>query len=148
VSLELKSNDPKWRGVPISLTTGKKLQEKLSEIRVYFKKTQTAQANLLKLRIQPREAIELELWIKKPGYEQALEKLPLDFSYKQYFDKLPDAYEQVIVDAIRSRANLFASSQEVLASWEVLQPLLDNWDNHQLKIYKPGLTAEQVMKNT
>jgi len=148
VSLELKSKDPDWAGVPIRLTTGKKLKQKLTEICIYFKKTQTAQTNLLKLRIQPHEAIELELWVKKPGYEQELEKQHLDFSYKQYYEKLPDAYEQVIVDAIRSRSSLFASSAEVIASWEVLQPLLDKWDTQQLTIYKAGSLIEQILGNT
>ncbi len=146
VSLELKSNDPIWHGVPIRLTTGKKLNQKLTEIRVYFEKTQSAQTNLLKMRIQPKEAIELELWIKKPGYDQKLEKLPLDFSYEQYFDKLPDAYEQVIVDAIRSRTSLFASSGEVIAAWEVLQPLIDNWNSHKLTQYEPGSLVEDILE--
>lgn len=150
VSLSLKSTDSKWLAVPIQLTTGKKLAEKLTEIRVYFKKTQSAQTNLLKLRIQPKEAIELELWIKKPGYDEDLQKLPLDFSYSQYFGRLPDAYEQVIVDAMRARTNLFASSDEVLASWEILQPLLDTWQKHSSKIktYEPGSTVEQVLQDT
>ena len=147
-SVYLKSSDPKWQGVPIQLTTGKALADKLTEIRIYFKKTQSAQANLLKLRVQPMEAIELELWVKKPGYDQDLQKLPLDFSYQQHFDRLPDAYEQVIVDAVRSRANLFASSDEVLASWEILQPLLSDWDKRQPEIYESGSPVEQVLKNT
>jgi glucose-6-phosphate 1-dehydrogenase len=146
-SVYLKSSDPKWHGVPIQLTTGKALAEKLTEIRIFFKKTRSAQTNLLKLRVQPKEAIELELWIKKPGYEEELQKLPLDFSYAQYFDRLPDAYEQVIVDAVRSRANLFASSDEVIASWQILQPLLKAWDKLKPKTYEPGSTVEQVIKN-
>lgn len=148
VSVELNSADPSWRGVPIVLTTGKKLAEKITEIRIYFKKTQSAQTNLLRLRVQPREGIELELWVKKPGYEQTLQKLPLDFEYQQHFDKLPDAYEQVIVDAVRSRANLFTSNGEVLASWQILQPLLDAWDKYPLKVYRQGATAEEIIQNT
>lgn len=148
VALTLKSDSPTWQGVPISLVTGKNLSQKLTEIRVFFKKSQSAQANLLRLRVQPKEGIEIELWVKKPGYEQDLQMLPLDFNYQQYFDHLPDAYEQVIVDAIRGRANLFASSAEVLASWEILQPLLDKWDSLKLKTYKPSSTIEDVLKNT
>lgn len=146
-ALELESSDPKWRGVPIRLVTGKRLNEKLTEIKIFFKKAQSAQSNLLRLRVQPREGIELELWIKKPGYEQELQMLPLDFNYGQYFDRLPDAYEQVIVDAVRGRANLFAGSQEVLASWQILQPILDISDG-SLTTYKPGSTVDEVIKNT
>ncbi|HET6863754.1 MAG TPA: hypothetical protein VFH37_00945 [Candidatus Saccharimonadales bacterium] len=148
VSLKLKSNDPDWQGIPITLTTGKRLKTKQTEIRVYFKKTQAAQTNLLRLLIQPKVGVELELWVKKPGYEQELQKLPLDFSYQQYFDRLPEAYEQVIIDAIRSRNNLFASSEEVLASWKILQPLLSSWDAREPMLYKPGQTAQQVIHNT
>ncbi|HET7528757.1 MAG TPA: glucose-6-phosphate dehydrogenase [Candidatus Saccharimonadales bacterium] len=144
-AVTLTSADPNWQGVPIRLITGKNLDKRLTEIRVYFKKSQSAQANLLRLRVQPKEGIELELWVKKPGYEQDLQKLPLDFNYQQYFDRLPDAYEQVIVDAVRGRANLFASSEEVLASWEILQPLLDRWQDYPLKIYKSGDLAETIL---
>jgi glucose-6-phosphate 1-dehydrogenase len=144
-SLMLRSSNTKWRGVPIRISTGKKMAEKLTEIRVYFKRSQAAQTNVLRLRIQPKEAIELELWIKQPGYDQKLQKLPLDFNYQQYFDHLPNAYEQVIVDAIRSRANLFASSEEVLASWKILQPLLRSWDQLEPTIYKPGSTTEEIL---
>ena len=149
VAIELKSTDPKWQGVPIFLATGKKLNQKLTEIRIHFKsRSADSQANLLKLRIQPREAVELELWIKKPGYDQELQMLPLAFNYQQYFDKLPDAYEQVIVDAVRSRANLFASGDEVLASWEVLQPLLNDWAKREPLIYQPGSSIRDIHKNT
>jgi glucose-6-phosphate 1-dehydrogenase len=148
VKVDLVSTDPQWQNVPIRLVTGKCLNDKLTEIRVFFEKAQSAQSNLLKLRIQPREGIELELWVKRPGYDQDLQMLPLDFNYQQYFDRLPDAYEQVIVDAVRGRANLFASSGEVLASWEILQPLLDKWHDYELKIYQPGASAEEILKNT
>jgi glucose-6-phosphate 1-dehydrogenase len=45
---------------------------------------------------------------------------------------------------VRGRANLFAASGEVLASWEILQPVLDNWDN-RLIIYKPGANAQEIL---
>lgn len=145
VSLVLESGLPKWHGVPIRLTTGKKLNDKLTEIRVHFRRSQSAQTNILKLRIQPDEAIELDLWVKQPGYEQHLQKLPLEFAYHQHFAKLPDAYEQVIVDAIRSRFNLFASGEEVLASWRALQPLLPDWPRRQPLIYEPGNSFEEIL---
>jgi glucose-6-phosphate 1-dehydrogenase len=145
VSLNLESKNPKWVGVPIQLTAGKNLKEKLTEIRVYFRKSQAAQANLLRLRVQPQEGIELDLWVKKPGYDQNLQMLPLGFSYQQHFERLPDAYEQVIVDAIRSRSNLFAGSQEVITSWQILQPLLSKWDSYELNEYKPGTSAAELL---
>jgi glucose-6-phosphate 1-dehydrogenase len=147
VSFELESDDDNWRGVPIFLATGKRLKEKLTEIRVFFKKSQDAQTNLLRLRVQPREGIEIDLWVKKPGYDQELQMMPLDFSYQQYFDRLPDAYEQVIVDAVRGRAELFASSDEIIAGWRIVQPLLDRQDD-KLVSYEPGSSIEEVISSS
>ncbi len=148
VSLTLESSDARWKNVPITLSTGKRLDQKLTEIRVYLKKVGGSRPNLLRLRLHPNEAIELDLWIKRPGYDQKLQTLPLNFVYGRHFDRLPDAYEQVIVDAIRGRANLFASSAEVLASWRILQPLLESWQRGSAKIrtYRPGSSVEEVLE--
>lgn len=122
----LYSSDPIWKDVPLELTTGKALSEKKTEIRLHFRKSHEAQGNVLVLRIQPSEAVEMEFLAKKPGYERALETHAMAFTYPEDV-VLGDAYEQVLVDAIRSRKSVFASSGEILASWVVLQPLLDAW---------------------
>jgi glucose-6-phosphate 1-dehydrogenase len=147
VSLNIESTDARWQGVPIKLTTGKNLKEKLTEIRVYFKKVDEAEENLLTLRIQPDEAIVIQLWVKQPGYERRLQKIPHEFTYSKHFDHLPDAYEQVLVDAIQSNHSLFASSDEVLASWEILEAVQEKWtaSNDDLVIYKPGSTSEEIL---
>jgi glucose-6-phosphate 1-dehydrogenase len=148
VELKLRSEDPRWEGVPIRLITGKALDKKFTEIRVHFKKSKASESNRLTLRIQPHEGIELELWVKKPGYDQDLAQLPLDFSYEKYFGSdLPDAYEQVIVDAVRARSELFAGSQEVLASWALLDPVLRGWalDGSDLRFYKKGVNYKDVI---
>lgn len=146
VDLTLQSNDARWRGVPIRLTTGKNLSEKFTQIRIKFKKTTNSASNLLVMRIQPKEGIELDLWVKEPGYERKLKKLSLSFAYGQHFGRLPDAYEQVLIDTMRSNHSLFAGSGEVLASWAVLDPILKKWQNEgSLAKYKPGATISQVL---
>lgn len=145
-AVTLESSDKRWAGVPIRLVTGKNLSEKMTEIRVNFKQTDQSQANSLVLRIQPHEGVEIDLWAKKPGYERDLQHLPLSFDYSEGADRLPDAYEQVLVDAMRSRASLFASSEEVLETWRILQPVLDSWENDEdLKLYDPGSSLEQIL---
>lgn len=147
VSLTLFSNDPRWKGVPLVLTTGKGLSEKTTEVKIHFRKNHEAQSNCLVLHIQPNEGIEIELFTKKPGYDREFEAQKLSFSYPDD-TVLPDAYEQVIVDAIRSHKSLFTSSDEVLESWRVLQPLLDTWgmDAAVLPKYAKGLTVESITK--
>jgi glucose-6-phosphate 1-dehydrogenase len=150
-ALQLQSSDPRWQAVPIYLACGKNLDQKLTQIRINFKRGSETEANMLVLRVQPREGIELDLWVKRPGYERAVEKKTLSFSYEQDFkDRLPNAYEQILVDAIRGSHSLFASSQEVLESWRILQPIIDYWklSKDDLIIYKPGSSVEEVLQNT
>lgn len=126
VQVPLHSNDPRWIDVPLVVTTGKALAEKRTEIRVFLRSRGSAEGNQLAFLIYPREGVEIELYLKRPGYERTLEPHALTSLLPQAV-RLPDAYEQVLVDAIRGEHALFASAEEVLASWRVVQPLLDAW---------------------
>lgn len=145
VSLTLNSQDERWKSVPLTLTTGKALNKKTTEIRIHLKKSHEAQSNCLTLRIQPNEGVEIELFTKKPGYEREFQTQKLSFNYPED-TVLPDAYEQVLVDAIRSHKSLFTSSDEVLRSWQILQPLLDNWSmtNEPLRKYSVGSSTHTI----
>jgi len=138
-AIELTSNSPTWQGVPLTLATGKSMDRKTTEVRVYFRKNHEAQTNRLIFKIQPYEGVEIELYTKKPGYDREFERQRLSFEYPEEI-KLPDAYEQVIVDAIRSKKSLFATGNEVLRAWEVLQPVQQHWDmnSSDLKTYSRG----------
>jgi glucose-6-phosphate 1-dehydrogenase len=104
--------------------------------------------NLLILRIQPREAIVIQIWVKQPGYERRLQKIPHEFTYNTHFDHLPEAYEQVLVDAMSSNHSLFAGSEEVLESWRILKPVQQKWleSTNDIKTYSPGSTIEEILK--
>lgn len=145
VSLELRSRDPKWQDVPLVLTTGKALDRKATEIIVHFRKEHEAQSNRLIFKIQPDEGVTVELYAKKPGYDREFYAQQLSFSYPEE-TVLPEAYEQVLVDAIRSRKSLFTSSDEVLQSWRILQPVLTAWgmDDEPLKTYPSGNATHNI----
>jgi len=146
VSLDLCSHQHHWMGVPIRLITGKALNETTTEIRIRLKKTEAAQSNCLIFRIQPNEGIDIELFAKKPGYNREFEARNLSFNYPAD-TKIPDAYEQVIVDAISSQKSLFATSDEVLQSWRILQHVQDEWRENEpeLKIYPKGSTVDSIL---
>jgi glucose-6-phosphate 1-dehydrogenase len=137
-------NNDRWREVPVRLLTGKALDERKTEICVTFHGTPDAASNQLRFRIQPDEGIELDLVTKQPGYAQELQAAVMDFSYSNDFNNHghPNAYERVLVDAVRGDHTLFATSQEVLASWRVVQPVLDAWakQSDDLLFYKPGVS--------
>lgn len=143
------SNDPKWQGVPIQLISGKALAKKSTEIRIHYKKDTDTEANILTLRIQPQEGIEIIMWAKKPGYSNEVEELPLHFMYKDHYQSLPEAYERVLVDAIRSDRNLFTSSAEVLAAWKLLEPIQHAWSMHNddLRFYKKGADITDILED-
>lgn len=146
VSVQLVSTQPRWLDVPITLTTGKALDKKITEVRIHLKKMSEAQSNCIVFRIQPDEGIDIELFTKKPGYERRFETrhLQLDFIGDA---KLPDAYEQVLVDAIRSHKSLFTGSDEVLRSWEILQPIQDAWsmDGSEIPTYTIGSDPNAII---
>ncbi len=146
VSVNLYSNDETWKGVPLRLTTGKALDKKCTEINVHFKRQCSTQTDYLTFRIQPHEGIEIALNTKRPGYDNKLVEQHLSFTYPEEVS-LPDAYEQVIVDAIRSRKSLFTSSEEIIRSWEILQPLVENWSMCPPEIpkYKKGESAQAII---
>jgi glucose-6-phosphate 1-dehydrogenase len=126
VSVKLHSTAPQWKNVPMYLLTGKALSEKATEVRIHFLKFHEGQSNCLIFRIQPNEGVEIDLFTKTPGYDREFEKQALQFSYPEH-TRLPDAYEQVLVDAVRSRKSLFTGGDEVLRSWQILQPVQAAW---------------------
>lgn len=143
-------DNDRWQGVPISIWTGKGLAEKRTEIVVTFKNGQQP-PNRLRFRISPNEGIEIELLAKKPGYATTLQPALMDFSYGSSFNDYshPNAYERVLVDAIRGDHTLFATSQEVLAAWRVVQPVLDGWSeasNQDLKTYPMSSYGSDLAK--
>lgn len=145
VSLELRSSDPTWAGVPLFLTSGKALSRKKTEVRVHFRKTYEAQSNYLIFKIQPNEGIAIDLVTKKPGYDREVEHQKLSYMYPTD-TRLPDAYEQVLVDAIASHKSLFATSGEVLRAWEILAPLQESWRQQTaIKSYPIGSDARSVL---
>lgn len=146
VALQLASTAPQWQNVPIYLVTGKALNEKTTEVRIHFRKFHDEQSNCLILRIQPNEGVEIDLFTKTPGYDRQFEMQKLQFSYPEN-TRLPDAYEQVIVDAIRSHKSLFTGSDEVLRSWQILQPVQNAWmmDQTSLKSYPQGSAISDVV---
>lgn len=141
-ALRLKHTAERWQGTDILLETGKAMGRKTTDITVEFKTPHERRRNSLIFRIQPDEGISLDLVVKEPGLEDRMHHAALDFRYHDTFHDRQhiDAYERVLMDAVRGDRSLFASDREVLATWRTLQPVLDAWENssHGLLTYEPG----------
>jgi glucose-6-phosphate 1-dehydrogenase len=142
-ALRLYINNERWRGIPINLQSGKYLGTKKTTISLTFANPPDGDAtNTLTFSIQPNEAIDIDLCVKRPGFDNMIDTATMEFTYRRAFDDHghPDAYERVLVDAIRGDHTLFATSDEVIAGWRIVQPVLDQWSKNAdgLRIYKQG----------
>jgi len=147
VSMKLKSSLEKWLGVEISLTTGKALKEKLTEIKISYRKEKDHESNELSLQLQPKEEISFNMWAKRPGYEYRVSPHNLSFKYKEHYDILPEAYEQVLFNAINGDHSLFTTSDEVIEAWKIIDAIQKKWKKNgdDLRIYKKGSNIEEII---
>ncbi len=152
VALKMFIDSWRWEGVPFYLRTGKRLPTRVSEVVLHFRKTphpsfkEDAPANCLIIRIQPDEGILVSFGLKRPGSGFQVEDVAMDFHYSDLTDKaMPDAYERLLLDALKGDATLFARSDEVEACWAFIQPILEYLDDpaHALYGYAAGTWGPQ-----
>jgi len=138
VALKIGVANWRWAGVPFYLRTGKRLPQRFSEIVVGFRRVPHAifetdadgiPANRLVIRVQPDEGIKLWLMIKEPGPGgMRLQHVPLDMSFAKTFSApSADAYERLLMDALRGNAALFMRRDEVEAAWRFIDPIREAW---------------------
>ncbi len=142
-ALKLYIDNWRWAGVPFYLRTGKHLPKKVTDISVVFKQAPGAlfdelesrhQPNILSIRIQPDEGISLKMNCKVPGMTTPLQPVKMNFRYGEYFGlEPPEAYERLITDCMAGDRTLFARWDEVKASWNLLSPVLDRWNEEKPK---------------
>jgi glucose-6-phosphate 1-dehydrogenase len=147
--LQLQSTAEQWQGTDIILETGKGLDEKSTHIEVTFKPyAEDANPNTLIFRLAPTEGITLQLQAKYPGLTDATETVAMEFDYEKAFnDSTAEAYERVIADAFRGDQTLFASSEEVMVSWKIVQNVINAWskDCDGLRFYGLGSSAQEIL---
>ncbi|HET8821275.1 MAG TPA: glucose-6-phosphate dehydrogenase [Thermoleophilaceae bacterium] len=151
VALRLEVDNWRWAGVPIYLRTGKRLARKVTEIAVTLKpvphmafQTQGSvgvQPNQLILSVQPNEGVSLSLGAKIPGSRMRIRPVNMEFLYgTSFMSQSPEAYERLIMDAMRGDATLFTRDDEVEAQWRIIDPILERWDTDEepLATYAAG----------
>src|SRR3990170_3472854 len=135
-ALKLQVDNWRWAGVPFYLRTGKRLATRASEIAVQFRQTPhlvfrrnpeiLAEPNRLVLRIQPDEGMSLSFGAKLPGPDLRIKPVEMDFDYGRAFGgEPPEAYERLLLDAMKGDATLYARGDWVDLAWRLLQPVLD-----------------------
>ena len=145
VALKIQIDNWRWAGVPFLLRTGKRLAKRVSEIAVEFKQPPMhlfrryddtldevvgtrPKSNDLVIRIQPDEGISLSFMCKRPGIKIQLEEVHMDFFYGRAFQqRSPEAYERLLLDALRGDPSLFTRSDEVDYAWRFITSIHQGW---------------------
>lgn len=138
VAMKLMVDNWRWQGVPFYLRTGKRLPKKVTEIAIQFREVpllifqsaaQQASPNVLVMRIQPNEGINLRFEAKMPGSDLRTRSVDMDFSYGASFGvATAEAYSRLLLDCMLGDQTLFTRADEVEEAWRVVTPALAAWD--------------------
>lgn len=139
VALKVEIENWRWAGVPFYIRTGKRLPEKRSEVIVHFKPAphyifapdqRHLANNKLIIRLQPDEGMALQILTKDHGLHKGmrLRQGPLELTFSETFarDRIPDAYERLLLEVIKGRQYLFVRRDEVEYAWRWIDQLLVN----------------------
>jgi glucose-6-phosphate 1-dehydrogenase len=158
IGLKVRIANWRWKNTPFYLRTGKRLRARASEIAITFKEpphsifddAQGWKENVLVIRLQPNEGMELMMMIKEPGPGgMRLMQVPLDMAFAdalgEHADDVPDAYERLIMDVIRGNQTLFMRGDEVEAAWAWTDPIIEGWEARGDKPqgYDPGSSGPE-----
>jgi glucose-6-phosphate 1-dehydrogenase len=138
VALRTEVNNWRWAGVPFYLRTGKRLAQRVSEIVIAFRRVPHSlfggaggelAPNKLIIRLQPDEGVKLSLMVKQPGPGGLrLRESSLDMTFAETFGgRHPEAYERLLMDAVRGNQTLFMRRDEVEIAWAWVDPIIAAW---------------------
>ena len=139
VALKCFVDNWRWEGTPFYVRTGKRLPKRSTEIAIQFRvaphqlfpreASEGFEPNALVLRIQPDEGVSLKFGAKVPVQGVVrIRSVNMDFDYgASFIVDQPDAYETLILDALRGDATLFTRRDEVEQQWAFVDPIIEAW---------------------
>ena len=140
VAMKVMIDSWRWVGVPFYLRTGKRMPGRYTEVAVIYKHAPNAMfrdssfghrdlpSNMLVLRLQPHEGIDMTFNAKVPGPQMKLGTVTMDFQYKDHFGSEPTTgYETLLFDCMNGDATLFKRADNIEVGWEIVEPILDVW---------------------
>ncbi len=144
VALQFEIDNWRWAGVPFYIRAGKRLAKRVTEISIHFKEVphllfrdqdiNNINSNVLSFRIQPDEGITFKISAKPPGPRVQVQSVNMDFSYGTSFGvEPPEAYERLLLDAMRGDATLFTRNDEIEQAWDLLENVFKAWRGDGVK---------------
>jgi len=149
IALKCLIDNWRWAGVPFFLRTGKRLAEGQRIISIAFREPPKSMfpANSgvgaqgpdhLTFDLADASKMSLSFYGKRPGPGMRLDKLSLQFAMHDtgFIGDVLEAYERLILDAMRGDHTLFNTAEGIERLWEVSTPLLDQ--PPPVRLYAPG----------
>ncbi len=152
VAMRLFLDNWRWHGVPIYVRAGKGMNARDTEVAITFKPApgvlfgsqRSLRPNRLILEIQPNDGVDLQFESKVPGEDVNIGHVTMKMRYAEAFSKPSgDAYERLLLDAMRGDATLFARRDEVEAAWALIDPVTAAYASGRVAVesYEPGGTG-------
>ncbi len=127
-ALKLEINQESWHGVPIFLRSGKKLDQKhtylVIELRKFNFQPENHEPNRVVIELYPDEKLNLRL-LDEDGATARLGEIGVSESIACQGDFCLPEHGLLLLDVIRGEKMHFLSFDEILASWEVVDKVLD-----------------------
>ena len=149
IALRCSIDNWRWAGVPFLLRTGKRLAEGQRIISIAFREPPKSMfppgsgvgaqgPDHLTFDLADASKMSLSFYGKRPGPGMRLDKLSLQFAMHDtsYVVDVLEAYERLILDAMRGDHTLFNTAEGIERLWEVSTPLLEA--PPPVRSYAPG----------
>jgi glucose-6-phosphate 1-dehydrogenase len=138
IALKCSIDNWRWAGVPYYLRTGKRMAEGQRVISIAFREPPRSMfpgdsgvgaqgPDHLTFDLADASKVSLSFYGKRPGPGMRLDKLSLQFAMHDtgHVGDVLEAYERLILDAMRGDHTLFTTAEGIERLWEVSKPLLE-----------------------
>jgi glucose-6-phosphate 1-dehydrogenase len=149
IALKCYIDNWRWAGVPFFLRTGKRLAEGQRIISIAFREPPKSMfpagsgvgaqgPDHLTFDLADASKMSLSFYGKRPGPGMRLDKLSLQFAMHDtgLIGEVLEAYERLILDAMRGDRTLFTTAEGIERLWEVSTALLEA--PPPVRLYPPG----------
>ncbi|HEX4473887.1 MAG TPA: glucose-6-phosphate dehydrogenase [Polyangiaceae bacterium] len=156
IALKCFIDNWRWAGVPFYLRTGKRLAEGQRIISIAFREPPKSMfpagsgvgaqgPDHLTFDLADASKMSLSFYGKRPGPGMRLDKLSLQFAMHDtgLIGDVLEAYERLILDAMRGDHTLFTTADGIEQLWEKSTPLLET--PPPVRFYAPGSWGPNVI---
>jgi len=156
IALKCHIDNWRWAGVPFYLRTGKRLAEGQRIISIAFREPPKSMfpadsgvgsqgPDHLTFDLADASKMSLSFYGKRPGPGMRLDKLSLQFAMHDtgFAGDVLEAYERLILDAMRGDYTLFTTAEGIEQLWQKSMPLLEA--PPPVRMYTPGSWGPNVI---